>query len=134
MGGFEIPIFIFDPSRDNHAKDMIPTVASQIDIMPTILRYLGYSKPFFSFGFDALAQDDAYFTINGSGEMYYLYHKNYVLAFNEKESIALYDYSKSFSKNIINECELRDTMEIMKKSFLQQYFNRMIENNMQIGD
>ena len=130
MGGFEIPIFIFEPSSEENRKGMIPSLASQIDIMPTVLRYMGYSKPFFSFGFNALAEDDTYFTVNGSGEIYYLYHKNYVLVFNENESLALYDYSKSFSKDIINECELQNTMEKMKNAFLQQYFNRMINNNL----
>jgi phosphoglycerol transferase MdoB-like AlkP superfamily enzyme len=45
---FSIPIFIYDPSRDTGRR--YTTIASQVDIAPTVLDLLGYKGAYTGFG------------------------------------------------------------------------------------
>lgn len=50
-GRYEVPIIFFDPSGELPIG-MSNTIAQQTDIMPSLLSYLGYDKPFTTFGKD----------------------------------------------------------------------------------
>lgn len=128
MGDFEVPIIIFDPADKSFVQQ--DKLAAQVDITPTILGYLGYNKSFFSFGFNLMDNDTDNFVVNTTGGNYNLYYKNYLLIFDGNKSIAIYDYKKSFTVNILEECSERKVMEQKIKAFLQQYNNRMIDNSM----
>lgn len=54
LGGFRVPILIYDPSGQL-PRGPQPGVAQQIDIMPTLLNYLGASRPYVAFGQDLLS-------------------------------------------------------------------------------
>ena len=51
LGRFRVPIIFFDPSGDMKPGRR-PGIAKQIDIMPTLLGYLGFQHPFVAFGND----------------------------------------------------------------------------------
>ena len=51
LGGFCSPIIFFDPSGEIK-PGMRDAIAQQIDIMPTVLGYLGYDRPYVAFGCD----------------------------------------------------------------------------------
>lgn len=53
VGGFRIPIIFYDPSGEL-PRGKQPGIVQQIDIMPTLLNYVGYDKPYISFGKDVL--------------------------------------------------------------------------------
>ena len=57
LGGFCSPIIFFDPSGDMK-PGMRDAIAQQIDIMPTVLSYLGYDRPYIAFGCDLLTTKD----------------------------------------------------------------------------
>ena len=52
-GTFAVPVIFYQPGST--LKGHIDAIAQQIDIMPTVLGYLGYDKPYISFGCDLLA-------------------------------------------------------------------------------
>lgn len=100
-----VPIIIFDPSND--MKDRRESVAGQIDIFPTVLSYLNYNKPFFSFGQDLLTSNGENFTITYSGT-YVVYYKDIVAPFENKET----------------------KTDTLAKAFIQQFNNRMIDDHL----
>ena len=57
LGGFCSPIIFFDPSGDMK-PGMRDAIAQQIDIMPTVLSYLGYDRPYVAFGCDLLTRSE----------------------------------------------------------------------------
>ena len=53
LGGFCSPVIFYDPTGEM-GVGMRDAIAQQIDIMPTILGYLGYDQPYLGFGIDLL--------------------------------------------------------------------------------
>ena len=132
-GLFRVPVVIFDPtSEKDGAREQ---VASQIDILPTVLGYINYNKPFFSFGHDVLNDCDN-FAINHFNGAYNIYYKNYLLIFDGKITRALYDMDNDpmQTKDIKDEnIFARSLLETKVKAFIQQFNNRMLDNKLSIN-
>ncbi len=134
-GNFKIPIIFFDPSNPAMKGVIRPQTVQQIDIMPTVLNYLHFDKPYFSFGMDAFAEDPnnkkfAFSYLNG---FFMLYQGNYVLETNEEGIKSLYDMKADplLKKNLKTEMpDKAQEMNAKFKAFLQQYNNHMIDNTM----
>jgi len=78
-----IPIFIYDPGHEQH--DWRPTVAGQVDIVPTVLDRLGYRGTYTGFGrslVDTAVADSDRYVINRIGETYQIIDKDYVLGYD----------------------------------------------------
>ena len=130
-GYFSIPIFFFKPGSNWH--DFKPEIVQQIDIMPTILGYLNYDKPYIAFGRDAFKEKEEPFAFNYLDQMYQSFRGNYLLQFDGKKSVGLYDYrhDRLMKQNLLN--DLPDTvqhMEMHLKGLIQQYNNRMVDDNL----
>ena len=135
IGPFSIPIIFYDPSGELQGFEE-QHAAQQIDIMPTILNYLNYDKPYFAFGFDALA-DENRFAINYNNGIYQLYKNNYLFQTQMDNPIALYNYDADpmLSNNLIAEKpETAKEFTELFRAFMQQYNNRMIDNLLTISD
>ncbi|MDQ3048973.1 MAG: sulfatase-like hydrolase/transferase, partial [Bacteroidota bacterium] len=129
VGNNTIPLLFFKPGSD--LKGMNSTIAQQIDIMPSVLDYLDYPSPYFSFGnsvFDTTKTHFA-FTMNNS---YQLIEGDYSLTFNGTDATELYELKdSSLSKNVIAiEKQVKDRMERKAKAILQTYQQRLINNRM----
>ena len=134
IGPFTIPIIFYDPS-DELLGFEDQRVVQQIDIMPTILNYLNYDKPYFAFGFDAFNDnyDNNRFAINYSNGIYQIYKDNYVFQTQMDNPVALYDYDADpmLSRNLITEYpEIAKELTRLFHAFMQQYNNRMIDNKL----
>ena len=134
IGPFTIPIIFYDPFGELQDFEE-QRVVQQIDIMPTILNYLHYDKPYFAFGFDAF--DDEFdknrFAINYNNGIYQLYRNHYVFQTQMDNPIALYNYDADplLSNNIIAERpEIVKEFTQLFRAFMQQYNNRMIDNQL----
>ncbi|HVU97278.1 MAG TPA: LTA synthase family protein [Puia sp.] len=78
-----IPIFIYDPSHEE--RDWRPTVAGQVDVVPTVLDRLGYRGTYTGFGrslLDTAVADSDRYVINRIGETYQIIDKDYVLGYD----------------------------------------------------
>lgn len=53
VGGFRVPIIFYDPSGE-FPSGRRPGIVQQMDIMPTMLNYIGYDRPYIAFGKDIL--------------------------------------------------------------------------------
>jgi phosphoglycerol transferase MdoB-like AlkP superfamily enzyme len=130
-GYFSIPVFFYQPSKDWH--EFKPEIIQQIDIMPTILGYLHYDKPYIAFGRDIFKEDEEPFAFNYLDQMYQSFRGDYLLQFDGKKSVGLYDFKSDrlLRNNLVT--QLPDTvahMETHLKGLIQQYNNRMVDDDL----
>lgn len=133
LGGFGSPILFFDPSGEIKAERR-HCIAQQIDIMPTVLNYLGYKKPYVSFGIDLFNTKDAdTWAVNYINGIYQYVKGDYLLQFNGEEVKAFYNIKKDWllTKNLSskNMPEMTD-MEHELKAIIQSYMERMLNDNL----
>jgi phosphoglycerol transferase MdoB-like AlkP superfamily enzyme len=139
-GMYSIPIAFYCPS-DTTLKGINNTIAQQIDIMPTILNYLGYQKPFFAFGeslFDPMATHRSVSFVNG---IYQLVEGDYVMLFNGESVTSFYNRNHQDenqgvdSPGIISDPTERlifRNMETSIKAIIQTYNDCLINNHTSI--
>ncbi len=132
LGAFGVPIIFYTPGKQLPARKD-DGVAQQIDIMPTILNYLGYDKPYFAFGKDLLDDREDRIAINYAGNAFQLIWDNWVLQHNTTASIALYDRNIDplLKNNLVGKNDsIQNRMERKVKAIIQQHNNRMVDNRL----
>ncbi len=132
-GYFSIPIFFFQPGTDWNS--FTPEIIQQIDIMPTVLGALHYDKPYVAFGRDIFHDKTRPFAFNYLDNTYQTFRGDYLLQFDGTKTIGLYDFKKDrfLRKNLMT--QLPDTSRVMEdqlKAFIQQYNNRMVDDNLTV--
>lgn len=135
-GSFSVPVIFYCPSDSTLRGTDEKTVAQQIDILPSVLNYLHYDKPFFAFGKDVLSENtpEPNFAVNYDGAFQW-FNGPYMLQFDGKKSLGLYNYveDRLLKNNILNqEPETREVLEKRVKAFMQQYQNRMIDDKLTV--
>jgi len=131
LGLFCGPIFIYDPSG-NIKPGVREEIAQQIDIMPTLLSAVGYSKPYVGFGTDLLttpAKDT--WAVNYLNGIYQYVKGDYIVQFDGQKLTGMYNYKKDrlMQHNLLNTgLPEQKRMEKEVKAVIQSYMQRM-ENN-----
>lgn len=137
IGIFSVPI-IFYHFNDEKLKGYKKELAQQIDIMPSVLSYLGYDLPFISFGCNLFkTPEDKRFVVNYVNDIYQYIEGDYLLQFDSEKSIGLYKFKNDvFLKNnlIGMESKIQNKMENKLKAIIQQYMERMNKNEMIIKE
>ncbi|MFA8449338.1 MAG: LTA synthase family protein [Bacteroidales bacterium] len=134
VGQYSVPIIFFHPQgKLNISTDI---TAQQIDIMPSILNYVNYDKPFFAFGrslFDSTATHYAMNYLSGNWQMI---QKEFSLEFNGKETEALFNFQNdsTLDHNIkIQFPERVRNMEKLTKVLIQEFNTSMVENKLTVN-
>lgn len=130
-GYFSIPIVLYYPG--GNLKGKTDKNVQQIDIMPTVLNYLNYDKPYFALGFDAFDKRTDNFVVNNNDGNFSFYQGDYLLVNDGKINLSLYNLKtdRLTKDNILGKEPLvAEKMEKYLKAFIQQYNNRMIENKL----
>ena len=135
IGIFRVPIIFYDPSNIN-LNQKSEKIIQQIDIMPSILSYLDYNKPFISLG-NNIFNDENGFAINYNNGFQMIIDERVVIYNELEEKITkIFDFTNDISlkQNIINNIESIKIEEYKNKiqSFIQTYNNRMIDNNLSL--
>lgn len=133
IGGFSSPIIIYDPSGEIKAE-RIDGVAQQIDIMPTLLNYVGYPKPYLAFGLDLLhtPQKDTW-AVNYLNGIYQYVKYGYVLQWDGKKTKAVYKLTDLLMKNnLVGKVREQAKMEQELKAIIYQYMYRMVNNKLSV--
>ncbi len=130
-GYFSIPIIFYEPSESKGSFQN--QLIQQVDIMPTVLSYLGYDQPYVSFGRNIFNPHEVPFAFTYLNNQYQFFQGNYLLQFDGSKSTALFDFKSDvfLKKNLLS--TLPDTvsnMETKLKAFIQQYNNRMVDDNL----
>ena len=119
-------------------------IAQQIDILPTVLGKLGYSKPYLGFGIDVLnTPKEQTWAVNYLNGIYQYVKNGHVLQFDGKKTIGLYALSDSLMKqNLLGKTKAAadsslftlhsslPKMERELKAIIQQYMERMTQNRL----
>ncbi len=134
LGSFEVPIIFYAPGDSSLTAAYNETaIAQQIDIMPTVLNYLGYDKPYVSFGIDLLSTPSGdTFAVNYNNGIYQFVKGDYMLQFDGNKSTALYNIKtdRLLKENLIDTVPNQTEMEHQLKAIIQQYMQRI--NNDQL--
>ncbi len=128
-GSFEVPVIFYTPDSSLRGEDL--RLIQQIDIMPVILGKLKYNKPYFAFGSDVLHGDGDNCVVNYIDGTYQLFYRDLLLVADENETKGLYLFKtdRLLQHNLDGHAgNVQDTMEIRLKAFMQQYNNRMLDN------
>lgn len=100
--------------------------SQHIDIMPTVLRMMGYRKPFFAFGRDMFNDKDADFAINYYGSAFNFMADSMRYIFNEKEVVAAYNYKEDYREREELRATPLDSANVVRmKAFIQQYYRHV---------
>ncbi len=132
-GYFSIPVFFYKPGAPDHYFK--PEIIQQADIMPSILGYLHYDKPYVAFGRDALTGNEKPFAFNYIDNTYQAFEGNDLLLFDGSRTIALYDFvnDRALQHNLMAEKPDRVAeLELQLKARIQQYNNRMVDDNLTV--
>ncbi len=130
---YNIPIIFFDPSnkalKGVHEKNM-----QQIDILPSILNYLNYNKPFVSYGNSYTEKENL--IINYINNAYHVVIDDFYFVFDGTTIIELYNFKKDFllKNNLVT--TKRDTvisLEIKIKAYLQSFTTSLVNNTLTLN-
>ncbi len=130
-GYYAVPLFFFKPDED--WSSFKEEIVQQIDIMPTILSYLNYDKPYIAYGRDIFDPSEEPFAFNYADNVYQLFMGDYLLQFDGKKAVTLYNFRSDIGlkKNLANEePEITIRLEQQIKALIQQYNNRMVDDNL----
>ena len=132
LGGFCSPIIFFDPSGELE-PGMRDAIAQQIDIMPTVLGYLGYDRPYVAFGCDLFntAPGDTW-AVNYLNGIYQYVKGDYLLQFDGERTRAVYRFRTDLllEHNLVGRVAVQAQMERELKAIIQQYMARMTQNRL----
>jgi phosphoglycerol transferase MdoB-like AlkP superfamily enzyme len=131
-GLFSVPVFFFKP--DNSLASMEDEIIQQADIMPSVLGYLHYDKPYVAFGRDLFREQTTPMAFNYR-DAYNLFMDDYLLNFDGDQVIGLYNFKtdKMLAHNLKSEKnDITNQLELKIKAIVQQYNNRLINNNLTI--
>ena len=131
LGNYSIPIIYYMPNSQLKGRDSI--VTQQIDIMPSILDFLNYPSPYFSFGNSVFDNTTGHFALTFNSDLFQLIEKNFVLQFNGDKAINLYNFRNDslLKNNLMNsEAGVSQKMENKTKAIIQTYQQSLINNKM----
>lgn len=135
-GAFSVPVLFFSPG-DEEFRGVEDRVVQQLDIMPTVLGYLHYDQPYFSFGKNMLSTDETPdFAINYLG-VYQWFEGEYMIQFDGQHTVGFYNYVKDplLKQDLKGKMPEQETyMQSRIKAFIQQYNNRMVEDELVVGE
>ncbi len=135
IGLYSVPIIFYAPSMPELSGTDSTRIASQIDIMPTVLGLLHYDLPYVAFGQDLMSTSpEECFALNYlsvSGCYQYL-QQDWLLQFDGEKVAHAYQFKQdSLIQHDLSGQHPRQLEERMK-SVIQQYMQRMNQNELTI--
>ena len=135
-GFFAVPIIIYDPSDKNLKGYNKTTAVQQLDIMPTILDRIGYSKDYIAFGTNMFDSASQHFAIADMADIYHFFQNDTLIQYDGKSIVGMYNYEKDplFKENLAAKQE-KITTDILTltQAFIQEYNRRLIKNDMAVS-
>lgn len=131
LNKYAIPFLFFDPSNPSLAG-VSEKNFQQIDVLPSVLNYLNYNKPFVSYGNSYHEKDNL--IINYIQNTYHVILNNYYFTFDGNHILEIYDYKTDvlLKTNILNttSSNIIEYLETNTKAFLQSFNNNIVDNSM----
>jgi hypothetical protein len=105
----------------------------QIDILPSVLGFLGYDEPFISFGKNVFDLTKPNSVFNFKNETYQYSEDQYVLQFREGKEVGFYDFKNDvlLKENLVGKGGEKEKLMLKRlKANIQQYHNRMLADDL----
>jgi len=134
-GDVAIPIVLYSPG-DSSFHGLDSGIIQQTDIIPSLLSYMNYDKPFLAFGENVFNKNRINFSVSYTGGYRWI-EDDYLLFFDGIKTRSLYNYKKDrlFKENLVDKNpEIVAKLERNLKAFIQQYNNRLIRNQLTVQD
>ena len=140
LGRYHIPLLFFHPNAPLKGRRSYPV--QQLDVLPSVLHYVGYKKPFVSFGKSVFERSPDHTLISIHNGVYMITNDEYVLEHNLEEPLHFFRHVDDLScqKDLMNgdppkylkepHTLAMDRLSERLKAIVQQYNNRMISNRM----
>lgn len=129
---FAVPLLFYKP--DGSLKGIDEGLASQVDILPTIMGYLNYPSPFVAFGQNLLDSSSKRFVINYIQDSYQFLYGDFVFYMTDDQLTGIFNRKADpqLKDNLLGTIDLPDELQL-QKAIIQQFNNRMAENRMVVG-
>ena len=129
-GLYCVPVAFYCPSL--LPAEQRSGVVSQTDIMPSVLRFVGYDRPFFAFGEDALTKTKTHnYAVCYNYPVFQIMSDSLLVQFDGENVTAVYNYqSDPLLTQILPADEAPEEMVAYLKAYIQQYTSRMINNQL----
>lgn len=130
VGKFRIPILFFNPN-DPEMQGVVEKNFQQVDILPSIVDYLGLNEELITYGKSYKSDQD--FVVNYLDNIYNLEIGDYYLSFNGTEVLGLYNWKTDplLAHNLKDtQPVIRQKMEQFLKAYIQSFNNRVINNKL----
>lgn len=131
---YQVPIAFYHP---NQTLKFETEQMQQIDIMPSILDYVGYQKPFFAFGKSCFNENEKNHTIINYGEgIYQIIDFPYLLLKNSNQIVGLFNLeSDPTLKNDLQKVEKENSARLLQLLNIQidQHHHAMIHNQLKLN-
>ncbi len=130
-GIYAVPIVFFMPG--NIDPEISSDIAQHSDILPSMLGFMNYDKPFLAFGNDLFDTTACRFSVNYIDGIYQLIKDGWSLLFDGKDVIGLYALDKpvnSRENEMYSNPDIADDLVNFLKAIIQQYNHRLINNQL----
>jgi phosphoglycerol transferase MdoB-like AlkP superfamily enzyme len=130
LGQYRVPVAFFCPAY--LPAEQRTDIVSQTDIMPSVLGFTGYQKPYFAFGENALTAHKTHnYAVCYNNPVFQIMSDSLLLHFDGKQVTALYDYrTDSLLQHPLPTEQAPAEMTDYLKAYIQQYIHRMITNQL----
>lgn len=126
-GQFRVPVMFYCPS--DSIAGVRNCLAQQADILPTVLGYLGYDRPFVSFGQDLTRTADSdVWAIDYQNELFMFYQGDHMIQSDGERLVSLFDFKQDprMEKNLKGQYpDIEESMFRKLKALIQQYMEYM---------
>jgi phosphoglycerol transferase MdoB-like AlkP superfamily enzyme len=127
IGQYSIPILLYKNAITPKIEER---TVQQIDILPTILDYLNYNKPYYALG-KSMLQDNKQPAIFYASPYFCLVQDSIIYVLNDFKIIEKYNFKKdSLQKNNLPTTAKDSEIINFSKAYIQNYTNDVIENKM----
>ena len=137
LGLYSVTLFLFDPSgtiKPEHRNG----IAQQIDIMPTVLSYLGYDRPYIAFGNDLLTTpDDQTWAVSYNEGLYQFVKGDYMIQLTQDGNLkSVYRFKEDplLKDNLVSRPDPEvEAMQSQLKAIIQSYMQRMVSDELTVN-
>ena len=130
---YAAPLIFFKGDGSLQGKD--DSLAQQIDIMPTVLGYLNYPKPYVAFGNDLFNPAAQRFVINYLEDSYQFLSGDLAFYFTENKLTGIFNRKKDpyLLRNLLGQASCEEEQRLFK-AVVQQFNNRMVQDRLVIDN
>ncbi len=132
LGRYAIPILVFCPS-DTALHGYYDQPVQQIDILPSVLEYLGYDQPFFAYGNSLFGGDTGHWVITHNSGSYQWLEHGFLLRCEDMQPTGYFAYPQDSldRQNLLGTSTAQTDSSLLRlKAFVQRYRESLLQNRM----